>query len=386
MKIQIPNKIDPNAIAYKPIAVLYQSIPAPVIDGIRKPMKPAGYSDSGADITFILRDAGYQIITPLPSPDPIHDFDWVFPDTEEGIISALEAGAEVLWTNTVLFRNHPIERVMQKAWIVGQLPANVEKYDDKWNTNSMMRSLGCPVVSSFLISEAPANGAITIDELTKTFVQKNGFRFPLVVKPIRGRGSQGVYKVESLEELIHQAEQLFKASSEVEGMKYSMYGLILMVEQYLEGVEITVTVMPPGIYEIAGRGKMIDRYWSLPAVRRFNHVNGIAPYNGEVAVVHNSSVMDVAECRRGTLKAISSACEKAAEMVGARAPIRIDCRAMGKDDFVLFDLNMKPNMTGAGRPGRDDQDSLTAMAARAIGWSYKDLLVNILRQAWREEK
>jgi hypothetical protein len=48
----------------------------------------------------------------------------------------------------------------------------------------------------------------------------------------------------------------------------------------------------------------------------------------------------------------------------------------------MFDLNMKPNMTGAGRPGREDQDSLSCMAAREIGWSYGDLLVNMLRQAW----
>jgi len=47
----------------------------------------------------------------------------------------------------------------------------------------------------------------------------------------------------------------------------------------------------------------------------------------------------------------------------------------------LFDLNMKPNMTGAGRPGRDDQDSLTMIAAREIGWSYEDLLLNMLNNA-----
>lgn len=44
---------------------------------------------------------------------------------------------------------------------------------------------------------------------------------------------------------------------------------------------------------------------------------------------------------------------------------------------------MKPNMTGAGRPGRSDQDSLSAIAARAAGWSYADLLVAMLGSAWR---
>lgn len=49
----------------------------------------------------------------------------------------------------------------------------------------------------------------------------------------------------------------------------------------------------------------------------------------------------------------------------------------------LFDLNMKPNMTGAGRPGRDDQDSLSAISARAVGWDYGDLLLRMLDGAWR---
>ena len=57
-------------------------------------------------------------------------------------------------------------------------------------------------------------------------------------------------------------------------------------------------------------------------------------------------------------------------------------RANAAGQFLLFDANMKPNMTGPGRPGRDDQDSLTAIAARAVGWTYPELLVNNLRQAW----
>ena len=34
------------------IAILYQAKPPPIKNGIQKPMKPGGYSDSGADITY----------------------------------------------------------------------------------------------------------------------------------------------------------------------------------------------------------------------------------------------------------------------------------------------------------------------------------------------
>lgn len=36
-------------------------------------------------------------------------------------------------------------------------------------------------------------------------------------------------------------------------------------------------------------------------------------------------------------------------------------------------------MTGPGRPGRDDQACLTAIAAAGIGWDYATLLENIVK-------
>ena len=44
--------------------------------------------------------------------------------------------------------------------------------------------------------------------------------------------------------------------------------------------------------------------------------------------------------------------------------MRIDCRADRDGEYRIFDLNMKPNVTGVGRPGRADQDSLSLIAAR----------------------
>jgi len=61
------------------IAILYQAVPPPTIGGIRKAAKPGGYSDSGADIGFALRNAGIKVITPSPNPDDSKNMDWVFP-------------------------------------------------------------------------------------------------------------------------------------------------------------------------------------------------------------------------------------------------------------------------------------------------------------------
>jgi Cu+-exporting ATPase len=46
----------------QPIAILYQALPPPVIKGLRKEAKPGGYSDSGADIGFCLRERGLKLV------------------------------------------------------------------------------------------------------------------------------------------------------------------------------------------------------------------------------------------------------------------------------------------------------------------------------------
>jgi len=131
---------------------------------------------------------------------------------------------------------------------------------------------------------------------------------------------------------------------------------------------------------IDGKLQTMEYHWALPPVERFNHVDGITPYNGVVAVMQNSKAIHE---NTKALDVLCHYCAVGAWLVGAVAPIRVDCRARGNEEYVMFDLNMKPNMTGAGRPGRDNQDSLSCMAARVIGWSYGDLLANMLRQAWQ---
>ena len=75
------------------VAILYQAGPTPSQGGIRKPPKPGGYRDSGADIAYALKIRGVVVLTPHPDPDPATDQDWVFGDDAPGIRAALDAGA-----------------------------------------------------------------------------------------------------------------------------------------------------------------------------------------------------------------------------------------------------------------------------------------------------
>lgn len=345
------------------VAIIYQAEQAPEKDGIIKPMKSGGYSDSGADIAYSLRKQSIEVATPVDFPDVDKDLEWVFPDTAQGIEDAINQGATVIWLNTVLYKGHPIEQFMSSGiWCVGQLPSMTEIYDDKLATNSLLRRNNLPVPDSITI----------FSDNTLNYNLK--FQFPVVIKPIRGRGSQGVMLVDSKSSLDRVLNKMFDSKE---------YGNVVYVEQFLSGEEITITVMPPGKYYILGAYVDKTNYWSLSPVRRFNHNNGIAPYNGTVAVIQNSEILSDKEIDKENVQAAIRQCESAASIIQAKAPIRIDCRSDKNGKFFLFDLNMKPNMTGPSRPHRLNQDSLTAIAARKIGWDFDLLVFNLLMQKWQ---
>ncbi|MET0636552.1 MAG: carboxylate--amine ligase [Chitinophagaceae bacterium] len=343
-------------------AVLFQAAPAPAVDGVVKPMKENGYADSGADIGFALSQSGVKMVCPVNEPQIKVDRDWVFPDSTAGIAHALSKGANVLWLNTVLYRGHPVEEFMRKGIaVVGQDPALVQQYDDKWVTGNLLAKHGLAVPDKIWINEG--------DQVSIPF------GFPFILKPIRGRGSQGV-------QLIRDAMQYQTVLQNV--FEDGLYGSSMYAEAFLPGEEITITVMPPGVYEIFGDMEQKHRHWCLTAVKRFNHQDGVAPYNGLVPVVENSRVISSREQDSAAIQEVYEQCSVAASLVGARAPIRIDCRQDVSGKYQLFDLNMKPNMTGPSRPHRFEQDSLVALAAADLSWNFNDLLINILNQHWRK--
>ncbi|KAI1334938.1 hypothetical protein F5Y15DRAFT_420377 [Xylariaceae sp. FL0016] len=346
------------------VAVLYQALDPPVINGVRKPRKPGGYQDSGADIAYTLREkAGLGIITRADAPDPRDADGWCFPDTEEGIVAAVEKGATHLWANTILFASHPLQTSSRLSQhedalrVVGQPPSLVERFDDKAMLNDLLRKRGSLTLPRACTVAEGRDAEAALGGMTDAF--------PLVAKPVRGRGSHGVKVCGDLEELRQHLDVLFKESP------------LVMVEEFLSGEEATITVMPPS--------EERPRYWSLPVVTRFNHEDNIAPYNGVVAVVANSRLVSEGEAAKDPeYGRVQQQCEEVAELMRATAPIRIDVRRFTLEPgspFALFDINLKPNMTGPGRPGRSDQASLTALAAAGLGWDYPALLKQLLATA-----
>lgn len=279
-----------------------------------------GYMDSGADIVFTLQRSNIKVLTPQTDPSPLLDSDWCFSDTEEGILSAIKQGVTHFWANTIVFETHQLQissklqQFASKTHIVGQPPRLVEKFDDKAYLNDKLRALG-----SYTLPQSWLVNSENIEVVIQSIKD-----YPVVAKPVRGRGSHGVKVCYDLTGLKDHLDALFEESPTV------------LVEEYLAGDEATITVMPPS----QDRGE----YWSLPPVIRFNHMDGIAPYNGVVAVTTNSRVVTQKELDAYlSYRAIMDECRNVAKLIQARAPIRIDVRCFSPgSQFALFDINMKP--------------------------------------------
>lgn len=245
---------------------------------------------------------------------------WSYSDTEEGIHSAVKNGATHLWANTILFDSHPLQRSQKLSpyasdiYIVGQPPALVENLDDKAYLNGKLRDTGGYTLPKSWLIKASDN----IQEKAGSIG-----RFPVVGKPVRGRGSHGVKLCYNPSQLKDHIDQLLKESP------------LVMIEEFLAGEEATITVMPPSPEHPA--------HWSMPPVLRSNHSDGIAPYNGTVAVTANSRVVTDDEMKDPAYRKIMDESVNVAKLIGATAPIRIDVRRFEKgSEFALFDVNMKP--------------------------------------------
>jgi hypothetical protein len=162
--------------------------------------------------------------------------------------------------------------------------------------------------------------------------------YPIVAKPVRGRGSYGVKICCNPIELSEHVAQLLDESP------------CVLLEEYLNGEEGTITIMPPSHQSPPG-SEWSDRYashWALPPVTRFNHVDGVAPYSGKVAVTVNSRAVSSAEVEADpAYSTIMKECEKVGSLLQTTAPLRIDIRRFGPrfgpdSNFALFDINMKP--------------------------------------------
>ena len=204
--------------------------------------------------------------------------------------------------------------------VVGQPPRLVDLFDDKGYTNNLLRKhTDLPLPRAWTVRAG--DGGLPPD-----------LPFPVVAKPVRGRGSHGVRVCRSEPDLWEHLSMLLGESP------------VAMLEEFLAGEEATVAVLPPG--PPAASEQPCPPPVALALVTRFDHEHGIAPYSGVRAVKENSGAVPRQESERvDAYRLVREQCVQVARLLNVIAPIRIDVRRFTNDassPFAIFDVNMKP--------------------------------------------
>jgi D-alanine-D-alanine ligase len=171
---------------------------------------------------------------------------------------------------------------------------------------------------------------------------------PLIVKPAREGSSIGVAKVQGYSEMVQAVEKAAELDADI------------LCEQFVSGDEVTCPVLGTG-----------DSARALPVIR-IVAPEGNYDYQNKY-FTDDTKYLIPCGLPAGEEEAIQDIVLKAYRVLGCRGWGRIDVMidaATRKPS--LLEINTSPGMTG---------HSLVPMSARAVGLSYEDLCIEILRTA-----
>lgn len=205
---------------------------------------------------------------------------------------------------------------------------------DKYKTKLIWQSMGLPTPESFIL-----NGVLNNEQINRA--ERMGY--PLCVKPVSEGSSIGVFKVQNLDDLKIACESADQHQAAV------------LIEKWIEGKEFTIGVL--------GNRK-------LPVIGlSTNHVF----YDYDAKYIANdtgyslpSGLSEEAELLMQTLTM------QAYDAVGCSGWGRVDVMQDASGKVWLLEVNTTPGMTS---------HSLVPMAAKHIGISFPELVVDILRSS-----
>jgi D-alanine-D-alanine ligase len=205
---------------------------------------------------------------------------------------------------------------------------------DKWRTKLVWLAAGIPT-PRYAIVDAGTDWMRRAAELG----------LPLIVKPSREGSTIGITKVATVDR-----DELAIAYAEA-----AKHDPLVLVEEFVEGVELTASI-------VNGR--------TLPLIRieapHGNYDYQAKYFSDETRYFCPAGLPDAVE------QAISAQALHAFDIVGCCGWGRLDLILRADGTWSFLEVNTSPGMTG---------HSLVPMAARAAGWSFERLCVEILRGA-----
>ena len=371
------------------MVVIYQSQPLPLINGITKPMKANGYIDGSADIAYTLNKFGFNVITPKPSPSLCVGSDWVFPDAAETIHDFQNMKINFIWPNTVLYGDHPIYKFSHNMSFLGKNNKIVPELDDKVKAYNLLKILGIPCSKYFILGNylGETNKESLINPLEEKDIKRKmieyNMKFPVIVKPIRGRGSEGIRKVNDFTELEDAVHYIFQKKFIFKNNEFFRFGQAALLEEHLPGNEITITILPKGFYRQNGGWLHNSGCWTLKTLCRFGHKNGILPSISDVPPEKNVECLK--ECNEASKKILYES-KRLADGLKIYSPLRIDCRKNSDGIYRMFDINVKPSLTTSLRTNNLNKRSIVEISASHSGMSFTDVVSGTLYNYFHGQK
>jgi D-alanine-D-alanine ligase len=170
---------------------------------------------------------------------------------------------------------------------------------------------------------------------------------PLITKPPHEGSTIGITKAAGYSDM---------ADAYALAVKYDP---VVLAEQFIAGRELTCAVLGAG-----------DRIEALPLIE-IRAPDANYDYHNKY-FSDDTQYLCPAPIDAGLAERIQQLCVRAYRVLGARGWGRVDVMLSARDEPYLLELNTSPGMTG---------HSLVPMAARAVGMSYEDLVLRILRDA-----
>ncbi|MCW2776936.1 MAG: D-alanine--D-alanine ligase [Frankiales bacterium] len=227
---------------------------------------------------------------------------------------------------------------------VGSAPEACRAAWDKPTAKSLARRAGLLTPDSVVLPHAAfreLGAAAVLDRL----VQRLGL--PLMVKPARGGSALGCSAVDKAEDLPAAMVQCFS------------YGEAALVEQFVEGTEVAVTVVDTG-----------DGPRALPAVE-VRPLSGVYDYAARYTA-GSTEYFAPARLSDDVAASVAAFAVAAHTALGLRDLSRADLIVDADGRAHLLEVNVAPGMT---------ETSLLPMAVDAAGLSFGSLLRELLEQA-----
>ena len=320
--------------------------------------------ESGSHINRVIRERGHDVLPLDTTPTLVEtlrsqDVDAVYialhgKGGEDGTIQAMLEYLQIPYVGST-------SAVCRIAWNKANLPHVLNNYrrlrqaDQPQPANSPTIPGGpasWPGVVSLAAASLKDMGAVSALDLLE---QRIAGGYPLAVKPARSGSAMGVRKVASFAEL---GEAMLDALS---------FDTAVLIEKWVEGVELAVTVLEAG-----DTSKVLPAVEIVPKQGFFNTVTRqdaeLVDYYCPVRAASLSP--DPAQAKRA-LQAIEAAALEVHRALGCRDISRVDLIWDGNQPQVL-EANLSPGMT---------EHSLVPMACAAASLDFGQLLEDLLTRA-----